>query len=105
MAVGHTMLVIAYTMLKNSRSYQDLGGNYLEQLNKDQLQRYLVKRLHKTRAHGHCSAGDRTSLTIYFRRRISHHRSEISRFSGGTVVLQLENVVRVFACLTPGGPR
>ena len=47
MAVAHTMLVIAYTMLKNSRTYQDLGGNYLEQINKDQLQRYFVKRLEK----------------------------------------------------------
>jgi transposase len=47
MAVAHTMLVIAYTMLKNNRSYQDLGGNYLEQINKDQLQKYFVKRLQK----------------------------------------------------------
>jgi hypothetical protein len=46
-AVAHAMLVIAYTMLKNSRSYQDLGGDYLEQINKDQLQRYFVKRLQK----------------------------------------------------------
>ena len=46
-AVAHTMLVIAYTMLKNSRSYQDLGGDYLEQINKHQLQRYFVKRLQK----------------------------------------------------------
>jgi transposase len=47
MAVAHTMLVIAYTMLKNSRSYQDLGGNYLEQIHKDHLQRYFVKRLQR----------------------------------------------------------
>lgn len=47
MAVGHTMLVIAYNMLKHSRSYQDLGGDYLEQINKDQLKRYFVKRLQK----------------------------------------------------------
>jgi hypothetical protein len=39
MAVDHTMLVIAYTMLKNNRGYQDLGANYLEQINKDQLQK------------------------------------------------------------------
>jgi transposase len=47
MAVAHTLLVIAYTMLKNNRSYQDLGGNYLEQINKDQLQRYFPKRLRR----------------------------------------------------------
>ena len=39
--------IIAYTMLKNSRSYQDLGGDYLKQINKHQLQRYFVKRLQK----------------------------------------------------------
>jgi transposase len=47
MAVAHTMLIIAYTMLKTGRSYHELGGNYLEQINKDQLQRYFVKRLQK----------------------------------------------------------
>ena len=47
MAVGHSMLVIAYTMLKTNRSYAELGGSYLEQINKDQLQRYYVKRLQR----------------------------------------------------------
>jgi transposase len=47
MAVAHTMLIIAYSMLKTGRSYHELGGNYLEQINKDQLQRYFVKRLQK----------------------------------------------------------
>jgi uncharacterized repeat protein (TIGR03803 family) len=48
MAVAHTMLTIAYHMLKNTRSYADLGGTYLEQINKDQLQRYFVKRLQRS---------------------------------------------------------
>jgi transposase len=47
MAVAHSMLVIAYTMLKTDRSYHELGGTYLEQINKDQLQRYYVKRLQR----------------------------------------------------------
>jgi len=47
MAVAHTMLTIAYTMLKSGRSYQELGGTYLEQINKKQLQRYFVKRLQR----------------------------------------------------------
>ena len=47
MAVAHTLLIIAYTMLKTGRSYHELGGTYLEQINKDQLQRYFVKRLQK----------------------------------------------------------
>ena len=47
MAVAHTLLVIAYSMLKTGRTYCELGGNYLEQLNKAQLQRYFVKRLQR----------------------------------------------------------
>ena len=39
------MLVIAYTMLKTGKTYDELGGTYLEQINKDQLQRYYLKRL------------------------------------------------------------
>jgi len=47
MAVAHTMLVMGYHMLKTGQSYHELGGNYLEQINKDQLQRYFVKRLQR----------------------------------------------------------
>lgn len=47
MAVAHTMLIIGYHMLKTGRSYHELGGNYLEQINKDQLQRYFMKRLQR----------------------------------------------------------
>ena len=39
-AVAHSILIIAYTMLQTDRPYQEPGGTYLEQLNKDQLQRY-----------------------------------------------------------------
>ena len=46
MAVAHSILVIGYAMLKTGRSYQELGG-YLEQINKEQLQRYFVKRLNR----------------------------------------------------------
>jgi transposase len=47
MAVAHTILVIGYHMLKTGQGYRELGGNYLEQINKDQLQRYFTKRLQK----------------------------------------------------------
>lgn len=47
MAVAHTVLIIGYAMLKAGRSYHELGGEYLEQINKDQLQRYFVKRLQR----------------------------------------------------------
>jgi len=47
MAVAHTMLVIGYHVLKSGQGYRELGGNYLEQINKEQLQRYFLKRLHR----------------------------------------------------------
>lgn len=47
MAVAHTMLVIGYYMLKTGQSYHELGGDYLERINTDQLQRYYVKRLQR----------------------------------------------------------
>lgn len=47
MAVAHSMLIIASTMLKTGNTYHDLGGNYLEQTNKEHLQNYFVKRLRR----------------------------------------------------------
>lgn len=46
-AVAHTILIIAFHILKCGQGYHELGGNYLEQINKDQLQRYFVKRLQR----------------------------------------------------------
>jgi transposase len=45
MAVGHSLLVILYHMLKNPVEYQDLGKDYLDRLHPERLKRYLVKRL------------------------------------------------------------
>ena len=45
MAVAHSMLVIGYHMLNTGKGYHELGGDYLDQINKTQQQRYLVKRL------------------------------------------------------------
>lgn len=47
MAVAHSMLIIAYTMLKTGCDYKELGGSYLDQINRDQLQRYFTKRLER----------------------------------------------------------
>jgi len=46
-AVGHTLLVITYHLLKNHTTYKELGGDFLEHLEPDQLTRQLVKRLEK----------------------------------------------------------
>jgi transposase len=41
------MLIIGYHILSTRQGYRELGGNYLEQINKEQLQRYFVKRLQR----------------------------------------------------------
>jgi len=43
--VAHSILVIAYHMLRNSTEYRELGGDYFDKRNKAQLSRNLVKRL------------------------------------------------------------
>lgn len=45
LAVAHKILVIAYYLLKSHRPYQDLGGAYYDQRNKEVIQRRLIKRL------------------------------------------------------------
>ncbi len=44
-AVGHTILVMAYQMLKNRTSYAELGPDYFDRLDPQRTTRYLVKRL------------------------------------------------------------
>jgi len=44
-AVGHTLLVILYQMLKAEVSYKDLGPDFFDKLKPEQYRRYLVKRL------------------------------------------------------------
>lgn len=46
-AVGRTILIAAYHVLKEEVEYQDLGGNYFDQLNEERTKRYLVHRLEK----------------------------------------------------------
>lgn len=46
-AVAHALLVVAYTMLKTGRSYQELGGDYLERIHKDQLQKFYIRKLQR----------------------------------------------------------
>ena len=46
-AVAHSILVIAYHLLKNGTVYTDLGADYFEHRNEQQVQKQLVKRLEK----------------------------------------------------------
>lgn len=45
MAVAHSVLVIAYHMLKDKRPYSDLGADYFDKLDTARLQRHHVHRL------------------------------------------------------------
>ena len=55
LAVGHSLLVIFYHLLKSDVEYKDLGVEYLDRLDPERLRRYLVKRLERL--------GYRVSLT------------------------------------------
>src|SRR5579864_2544533 len=44
-AVAHTILVIAYHILKEKRPYQELGCDYFDHIRAEGLKRYYVKRL------------------------------------------------------------
>jgi transposase len=46
-ALGHTLLVIIYHLLKDGGTYQELGGDFLERLEPERLTRQLVRRLEK----------------------------------------------------------
>jgi transposase len=45
-AVGHSLLVSIYHLLKNQTDYKELGADYFDKLNSKRLVPYLVKRLH-----------------------------------------------------------
>ncbi len=44
-AVGHSILVIAYSLLNRDTSYQDLGGEYFDEHDRQAVERRLIHRL------------------------------------------------------------
>ena len=46
-AVGHSILVILYYLLKEGRQYADLGSDFFDRLEPKRLTRYYVNRLPK----------------------------------------------------------
>jgi len=47
LAVAHSLLVVAYEMLKHKQHYRELGADFFDGINKDQVKRRLVQRLAK----------------------------------------------------------
>jgi transposase len=50
-AVGHTILTIAYTLLTRKQPYQDLGAAYFDHREQHQVERRLVRRLERLGYH------------------------------------------------------
>ena len=46
-AVAHTILVMVYHMLKAKQPYRELGADFLDRRNAEQVKRYLLKRLER----------------------------------------------------------
>ena len=44
-AVAHSIVVIAYYMLKRSEDYRDLGSNYFDERQEEQVKKRLTRRL------------------------------------------------------------
>jgi hypothetical protein len=47
MAVGHTILVMIYDLLREGTTYAELGANYFDRLDTERLTRTLVRRLER----------------------------------------------------------
>ena len=45
MAVAHSILVIAYHLLRDGGVYQDLGSNYFDELKEDRVVQRMERRL------------------------------------------------------------
>ncbi len=46
-AVAHTLVVMIYHILRDGRDYRELGGNYFDELDRQAVQKRLVRRLEK----------------------------------------------------------
>ena len=46
-AVAHTLLVSLYHRLKNKQPYRELGVDFLDRRNAENIKRYLLKRLER----------------------------------------------------------
>ena len=51
MALGHSILVIIYHLLDQQVSYQELGGNFFDERDRQATQQRLVRRLEQLGYH------------------------------------------------------
>ena len=43
--MAHSLLITIHALLKNGRTYQDLGSDYFDKQNADGLKRYCLRKL------------------------------------------------------------
>ena len=67
-AVGHTILIIAYHLLKDDSIYQDLGPRYFDELDRSRIQQRLVRRLQgwAMKSHSNRSLLDLSAFSQHF---------------------------------------
>jgi hypothetical protein len=46
-ALGHTLLIISYHVIANEKEYEELGGDYLDQLDRQGKEKRLIRQLEK----------------------------------------------------------
>lgn len=46
-AVAHTLLVIIYQLLSEDKDYEELGGNYFDEWDRQAVQKRLIRRLER----------------------------------------------------------
>jgi transposase len=46
-ALGHTLLIIVYHLIAEKKEYEELGGDYLDQLDRQGKEKRLVRQLKK----------------------------------------------------------
>jgi transposase len=46
-AVAHTLVVMIYYLLRDGQNYRELGGNYFDELDRQAVQKRLVRRLER----------------------------------------------------------
>ncbi len=47
MALGHTLLIIIYHVIADEKVYEELGGDYLDQLDRQGKEKRLIHQLEK----------------------------------------------------------
>ena len=68
MTVGHSILVIIYYVLRDQKVYNELGGNYFDERNRQAIEKRLVRRLEKLGYEVSVKPDVSAAYVLFFRR-------------------------------------